>query len=527
VKDIYDVVVVGSGASGGTIAAHLARAGLSVLVLEGGPKIDTRVDFNTHGLPFEFPRRQIPLMRPGAAGFDSARTIGVGGKTLRWNAVSLRFSEQDFKAASHDGAGVDWPIGYTELAPYYSQIEREIGVCGNRDGLPNLPDGEFMPPPPLKCSEQILQRGAESLDIKLIHTRKATLTRPMNARPACHYCGNCMAGCDVAAKYNSADVHLYPAERETGNLEILPDSIVYELAVADDGPQVKEVRFIHRQSGERQSARGRIVVVGCACELSIALLLMSKSERFPRGLANNSGQVGRHFIPHIGCYVEGFLKDLIGTSAVDDEGFLDHAYIPSFMHDKSRDYVRSFGIQVGLHNRRQAPWAKSIKGIGAAYKRAVRDRYPAYMTLVGVMEMTPNEETYVGLNPSPMARDQYGLALPQVNWKLSEQDQKRWQDMQKWCVTILEKSGAEVSPPIYPPLVGHPLGGCRMGTDPQRSVVDSNCRTHEVSNLYVVDGSVFPSASEKNPTLTIMAVAARAADHITKTLEVLKGGIPS
>jgi choline dehydrogenase-like flavoprotein len=520
VKELYDVVVVGSGASGGTMAAHLARAGITVLVLEGGPKIDTRTDFNTHGLPFQFPQRQVPTMRPGKAGFDSPRSYGVGGKTLLWNAVALRMSQRDFKGASREGAGADWPIGYEDMAAYYSKIEHEVGLCGHRDGLADLPDGEFLQPAPLKCSDEILKRGAERIGIKLIHVRKATLTQVSSTppRPPCHFCGNCMAGCDVVAKYNSADVHLYPAAQETGRLDIRPNSIVYELALDEHTSAVKEVRYLDRLSGQRASARGRVVVLGCACDQTIALLLMSKSARFPKGLANNAGQVGKNYIPHVTCTVDGFLKELIGAPAVNDEGFLDHSYIPSFMHDRPRDYPRSFAVQIGFHNRRYAPWAKQIKGIGAAYKRAVRDRYPAYMQLVGFMEMTPNPDSYVDLDP--VAKDSYGLATARVHWKLSASDMKRWRDMRKWCTAILEASGAELLDGTHDePSRNHELGGCRMGNDATASVIDGHCRTHEVSNLYVVDGSAFPSASEKNPTLTIMALSARTADHIVEGLQ--------
>src|SRR6187549_1183343 len=198
----FDVVIVGSGAGGGTLAAHLARQGVRVALVEGGPRVNTRTDFNTHALPFEFANRQIPAMRPGKEGFDTERSRGVGGKTMLWNAVALRFSQRDFKGRAYDGAGEDWPIDYTDLAPYYDRIEREVGVCGNRDGLEDLPDGTFLPPVPLKCSDEILKRAAASVGARIVHVRKATLTVPMNARPACHFCGNCMAGCDVVAKYN-------------------------------------------------------------------------------------------------------------------------------------------------------------------------------------------------------------------------------------------------------------------------------------------------------------------------------------
>src|SRR5271165_5615810 len=208
---VYDVVVVGSGAGGGTLSASLAQRGVDVLVLEGGPTVNTRTDFNTHALPYEFPNRSIPTMKPGKPGFDSERSRGVGGKTMLWNAVALRMSQRDFKGRQHDGTGEDWPINYADIKPYYDKIESEVGVCGNYDHLEDLPDGIFLPPVPMKCSDRIIQAGAAKLGVKVIHVRKATLSRPAKTRPACHFCGNCMAGCDVVAKYNSADVQMLPA----------------------------------------------------------------------------------------------------------------------------------------------------------------------------------------------------------------------------------------------------------------------------------------------------------------------------
>jgi choline dehydrogenase-like flavoprotein len=511
---VFDVVVVGSGPAGGTLAAHLARRGVHVAVVEGGPKVNTRTDFNTHAMPFEFPGRHIPTMKPGKAGFDSERSRGIGGKSLLWNAVAFRFSERDFKGRSKEDAGEDWPFSYREIAPYYDRIEREVGVCGNLDHLEDLPDGIFLPPVPMKCSDILVQRGAAKLGITTVHVRKSTLSRPMGSRPACHFCGNCMAGCDVVAKYNSADVHLVPALR-TGKLQIFPNSIVREVVVSGEN-RVTGVRFVERESLKEGEVRGRSVVVSCACVQSVALLLMSKSPRYPDGLANSSGQLGKHFIPHMTGGVQCFLTKLIGKPLGNDDGFLDHAYIPSFMHTRKRDYFRTFGIQFNYQNRRGVGWARQVPGFGKAYKESVKQRYPAYLTFSPYGEKLPDERNYIDLDYE--TKDQFGLprARRQVFWTAN--DMKMFEDMQHWSREILLSAGAEILSVSDEPRTNHELGGCRMGDDPKSFVLNRWCQAHDVPNLFVVDGSVFPSASEKNPTHTIMALAARTADHIAERL---------
>lgn len=513
-KKVYDVCVVGSGAAGGTLSAHLARNGVDVAVVEGGPKVNTRTAFNTHAMPFDFANRHIPTMAPGVAGFDTERSRGVGGKTMLWNAVALRFSQRDFKGRSIDGAGEDWPIDYSDLAPYYERIEGEVGVCGNLDHLEDLPDGIFMPPVPFKCSDMIVRKGALKLGIQVIHVRKSTLSRQVGPRPACHFCGNCMAGCDVAAKYNSADVHMIPALK-TGHLDIFPNSIVREVAVSTQN-RATGVHYLDRTTLKPGEVSARCVVVACACVQSAALLMMSKSRLYPTGLANSSGELGRNFIPHFTGGVQCFLKDLIGKPAENDEGFLDHAYIPSFMHKRKRDYARSFGVQFNYQNRRGVGWAREMPGFGKQYKQSIKERYPAFLTFSPYGEMLPNKQSFIDLNYDHP--DKYGLPMARRTVSWQENDKKIYKDMQDWSIAILKSAGAEILTTWDDPRTNHELGGCRMGADPKSSVVNADCRTHDVSNLYVVDASVFPSGSEKNPTHTIMALAARAADHIAERL---------
>ncbi|HKW96390.1 MAG TPA: GMC family oxidoreductase [Bryobacteraceae bacterium] len=513
-KHLYDVVIVGSGAAGGTLAGHLARRGVDVAVVEGGPKIDTHTAFNTHAMPFEFPDRHIPTMRPGVAGFESERSRGLGGKSMTWNAVAWRLSHRDFKGRSIDGAGEDWPIDYPDLAPYYDKIEREVGVCGNLDHLEDLPDGIFLPPVPMKCSDMIVRRGARKLGVKVIHVRKATRSIPSPARPACHFCGNCMAGCDVVAKYNSYDVHMAPALK-TGHLALYPNSVVREVMLSAEN-RVTGVRFLDRETSAEGEVQGRSVVVSCACVQSIALLLMSKSRFYPNGLANSSGELGRNFIPHFTGGVEVFLKDLIGQPTTDDEGFLDHAYVPSFMHTRKRDFARSFGMQFGYQNRRSVGWARDLAGFGKSYKQSVKKRYPSFLEFSPYGEMLPNKNSFIDLDYEKP--DQYGLPRARRHVAWGENDRKIFVEMQRWSREILEAAGAEFLSESKQPETNHELGGCRMGADPRTSVVNADCRTHDVPNLYIVDGSVFPSASEKNPTHTIMALAARLADHLADGL---------
>ncbi|MBC7925716.1 MAG: GMC family oxidoreductase [Bryobacteraceae bacterium] len=456
-------------------------------------------------------------MKPGKQGFDSERTRGLGGKTMLWNAVAWRQSQRDFKGKDHDdGAGENWPINYSDLAPWYTTIEREVGVCGNRDGLEDLPDGEFLPAAPLRCSDEIVRKGAAKLGVEVIAVRKATRTVASKGRPACHYCGNCMAGCDVVAKYNSYDVHMMPEARAGKPIEFFPDSIVREVSVSDEN-RVTGVKFLNRTTLAEGEVKGRIVVVSCACVQSVSLLLMSQSRLYPSGLGNSSGHLGKHFIPHFTGGVQCFLEQLIGKPGNNDEGFLDHAYVPSFMHARKRDYARSFGVQFNYQNRRSVGWARNVRGFGKAYKEAVAERYPAFLTFSPYGEMLPNKDSFVDLSPDQ--KDKFGLPAARRHVHYSDNDRKIFDDMTMWSVDILKSSGAEILTVSKQPATNHELGGCRMGTDPKTSVMNSDCRSHDVPNLYVVDGSVFPSASEKNPTHTIMALAARTADNIAGRLK--------
>jgi choline dehydrogenase-like flavoprotein len=321
-----------------------------------------------------------------------------------------------------------------------------------------------------------------------------------------------MAGCDVVAKYNSADVHMTPAALN-GKLTILENAVVAEVLLASE-KRASGVRYLGRETRREGQVKARAVVVSCACIQSVALLLMSRSPRYPTGLANSSGELGQNYIPHFTASLNGFARELVGTRTVNDEGALDHAYIPSYMHLRKRDYARSFGIQFNYQNRRVVPWARSVAGFGSGLKDRIRSLYPAFIHFAPYGEMLPSAGSSIDLDPA--AADRFGLPKARVHVRYGENERKLFAAMRAAAREIMEAGGIEVAADAPEPATNHEMGGCRMGSDPRTSVVDRFCRTHDVENLYVVDGSVFPSASEKNPTLTIMALAARTADAIAE-----------
>jgi glucoside 3-dehydrogenase (cytochrome c) catalytic subunit len=290
----------------------------------------------------------------------------------------------------------------------------------------------------------------------------------------------------------------------------------------EDRTHVNGVRYLNRTTLKEGRIQAKSVIVSCACVQSVALLLMSRSVHYPNGLGNSSGQLGRHYIPHFTGHLTGFVRELIGSKVVNEEGALDHAYIPSYMHQRQRNFARSFGVQFNYQNRRLAPWAREMEGFGARLKKDIRERYPAFLQFSPYGEMLPEAGSTITLDPA--RKDRFGLPKARVAVRYGENEWKLFATMRSESRRILEASGVEILDDWTEPRTNHELGGCRMGNDPAKSVVNAFCQSHDIPNLFVVDGSVFPSASEKNPTLTIMAVAARTADHIAQQFRIGKLG---
>jgi choline dehydrogenase-like flavoprotein len=542
---VHPVIVIGSGASGGMAAWNLTRQGIDVLLLDAGDKFD-RTKYWTHVQPWEARERGMrgeqpprffldtkeqPYLTPDGRPFDLTRVWGHGGKTNVWGRVSLRYSDINLKAADRDGWEIPWPISYADIAPYYDRVEQLIGVCGGTDDSDMLPGSKFLQPPPApRCGERLLQKAMTKLDIPVVAGRRANMTRITNGFPPCHHCGNCGSGCDTASFFCSAD-HLLPFALKTGHLEIRSNSVAARILTDEQG-LAKGVQYFDRQTGQERQALAKVVVVGASCVDSTRLLLNSKSERHPNGLGNGSDVIGRYLCEQIRLNVTGYLPVLAGTPTRNDRGIGgEHIYMPRFNHrpGRGRDYLRGFGAQFwntgasasGAHNG-----SERIPGFGVELKREIKRRHPAWFEIHPFGEVLPYAHNRITVDPAKV--DKYGVPLLKIDYQLGENERKMTEHMADTVEEIvktaggvlvnyrrgdLDKNGAAI----------HEHGTCRMGTDPKRSALNAFNQMHEVKNVFVVDGSAFPTATEKNPTLTILALSWRATDHLAE--EIKRGNL--
>lgn len=524
-KEVYDVCVIGSGPAGGVLSKELAESGAKVVLVEAG-RLQAFKDFHFHSWPYDFPKRVKP--QPGYSkevtesihyeGSDKVsidRIRAVGGRSIHWNAGCFRFAEWDFRERSVEGVEDDWPISYDEIAPYYSYVEKMIGVTGSREGLAVLPDGEFLPPLKMRCSDLLVKRACDKLGIPFIPTRKALLTRSYDNRPPCHYCGHCMEGCDIGAIF-SVPAAMLPKARHTGNFTLLENQLAREILVNSEG-QARAVSVIDTVTRQEREIVARRFAVCCATVESARLLLNSRSPRSPNGLANSSDMVGRHLHGHLVVQFLSYLDDLVGSKPVNNDGALDHTYIPRFnMNRKTRNYVGGFQFQNQFYGFRYPYHAQYLKGFGADFKKQVRELQPAFFHtgVFGKVLSRPDNRVTV----DPTRPDAYGIPAPVVHFRFGENDLALWKDMKVQSQEILHAAKAKLvidTSAVPTGFASHEVGTVRMGNDPRTSVLNSFCQAHDVSNLYVVDGSCFVTFPEKNPTLTIMALAVRAARYMS------------
>ncbi len=486
----------------------------------------------------------------------------LGGRTNHWGRISLRMGEYDYKPYSRDGLGFDWPMGYDDVAPYYDKTEMLIGVYGSNEGLENTPNsspGVLQPPPAPRATELLTQKVCdEEMDIPVIPAHLAIMTQrqeadrlsqalwpnnplaqrvtadSMRSRAACFYATPCGRGCSIKANFQSPTVLLPPA-LATGNLDIVTDAMVREVTVDSRG-RANGVHYIDKTSRLDEHVSARVVIVAAsACE-SARILLNSKSASFPDGLGNGSGLVGKYVMDTVGAGVSGQIPALENCPPHNTDGASGmHLYMPWWLYQEQArgqlDFARGYHIEFG--GGRRMPGYGAFSGIepltegsyGQSFKDDCRRYYGSFMYFDGRGEMIPNEESYCEINPDEV--DQWGIPTLRFHWEWSEHELNQARHMQHTFRDIVEGMGGRVLSTVQddgaraiarPGQIIHEVGGVIMGDDPNRSVLNEYCQSWEVDNLFVTDGGCFVSNADKNPTLSIMAIAWRASDYIVEQL---------
>ncbi len=559
-KTAYDVIVVGSGASGGVAAYALAVRGLRVLCLEAGPMVEPHRDFHNHKLPFKWPYRgkgkpgkygQLPqgmewkinewtdnlytvpqndpyALAPGAK-FTWTRLRAVGGRTLVWGRESGRFGPLDFKPKSlQDGFGADWPITYEDLAPYYDKVETLIGVAGGAEEVYNSPASKnLLPAFRPRCGEWLIKKGAAKLGIKAVSFPLAVLSKPYDNRLACHYCGACNFGCDTASRFSTLEV-LFPKLQSMQNFALRPNAAVHRVLLDNSTGKARGVSFIDTINHQEHEVYAKAVVLGASMVESIRILFNSRTRDFPQGLANSSGALGRHLMEHVAFNsIEGFFPQLAGRPSTNDDGpGANSLYIPRYNYGrKSSKFLRGYRFTFYTGCGMEPGPGANLPGFGSAYKKRIKELYPAGVTIDGYGEGLPFAWNYVEIDPDGLT-DRYGI--PQVRFHTNAEYDHAFamrDEMYEQMEEILKASGAEVLPyekknPYPLGSVTHEAGGARMGDDPKTSVLDQWNRCHDIKNLLVVDAACFTSHPEKSVTLTIMALSLRASEYLAEEIRL-------
>jgi choline dehydrogenase-like flavoprotein len=560
-----DVVVVGSGAGGGTTVKVLTDLGINVTLLEAGPMLNPNKDFKEHMLPYEVDHRGAgdhaelyygqqqwgyfnapngywnvpgePYTTAPDNEFQWFRSRILGGRTNHYGRISLRFSDYDFKPLAFDGLGFDWPVTYDEMSPWYDKAEEFMGVTGTKEGLRSAPDGKFLPPIPPRIHETLVMKAGAKLGIPVIPSRMAMLTKSIHGRAACHYCGQCGRGCRTASAFTSSQAMIIPAMK-TGKLTILTGAMARELIVDKSG-KVSAVSYIDKATRTEKQIRCRSVVVAAsACE-SARLLLNSKSSLFPNGVANGSGHVGRWLTDTVGNGLSGHIPALEGMPRYNSDGIGGmHVYIPWWQLDKkNKDFPRGYHVEIGGGNGMpELGTCRFIgdreEGYGVRLKQASRLNFGTGVGLSGRGEMIPNADTYCEIDPNGTV-DQYGIPVLRFHWKWSDYEIKQAKHMNETFTQIIEAMGGRVTGLNNPSReskgisiggsIIHEAGTVRMGDDPTQAPLNRWCQAHEVKNLFVADAAPFNGNPDKNVTLTIVALAWRTSEYLAE--EMRKGNV--
>lgn len=542
----YDAIVVGSGASGGWAAKRMSEAGMRVaLVCAGRPLQDG--DYREHVQPYELKyqarandliRRRRPVQKDCYACTEyneswfcndvdepyttadgkpfswQGRMRVTGGRTNVWGRQSYRYSQQDLKGYSFDGHGADWPLDYKDLVPYYELVEDYVGISGQAENNPELPDSKFLPPMAFTCVEEHARGAIKSkLGRTLTIGRVANLTRPINGRAPCHYCGPCERGCVTHSYFNSAFTTVADALK-TGKCTHVPNAMVYQVLMDKKTHKARGVSYVDRVTRETREIRAKTVVL-CAQALESTRILLNSA---PGGLANSSGVLGEYLMDHmwVAGGGAGEFPDMPGQPSLNTPHRPNGVYVIRFRNTangpRHKDFVRGYGFQGGS----QLGFRVSAPGFGQAYKDAVKNGQWT-LDFAGFGECLPYKHNRVTINPN--VTDVFGIPVLHIDMSWGENEKAIIRDMAVSAGEMLEAAGAKNIRTYFhedriPGYGIHEMGGARMGSDPKQSVLNQFQQTHDVKNLFVMDASGFPSGGCQNPTLTIMAMAVRSTDYL-------------
>jgi choline dehydrogenase-like flavoprotein len=552
----YDAIVIGSGMTGGWAAKELTEKGLKTLVLEAGRPVVPEEDYVEHVPAWEMRFRGMrdrrreredqpiqgtcyacdewsakffvsdkehPYTTEAGKPFRWIRGRQVGGRSIVWGRQVYRWSDLDFEANLQQGIAIDWPIRYADIAPWYDYVEDFIGITGEALGLPQLPDSKFLPPMELNCVEtEVRDAMAKHFGGERVLTigRAAILTKDHRGRAACHYCGPCERGCITRSYFSSLNATL-PAAEKTGRMTLRPNSVVHSLSFDARTRRATAVRVIDAKSRTALEFRAKVIFLCASALESVRILLNSSTPEFSSGLANSSGELGHNLMDHV--------KD--GGATAIMPGHADRIelgrrpngiYVPRFRNVKAKhnEFLRGYGFQGGAHRE---TWQRGIAqtGFGAEFKKTTSQPGPWHFAFNGYGECLPNHNNFVELDKEVV--DAWGIPVLKIHCAWSENERALRKDMSITAAEMLAAAGARDIEPFAddtpPGFSIHEMGTARMGRDAKTSVLNSYNQAHDVKNLFITDGGAMVSSSCVNPSLTYMALTARACDHAVEQMK--------